>query len=180
MLRSCDHDLRSVVDPGGDKIGQEPSRLRGENSYTLDAVGKGFAACVELGRRAAGDDLRFFHGGNLREGEPAHDVAVGPFDAGDVGEEDEGVSLRADGAGGGHLVGVDVVIFAIETEGNGGDDGNGAHGPDSFEPTRIGGSDLADEAEVGISFFLAGAEDVAVSAGETDRGLAVRADSGDK
>ena len=95
MLVSCDHDLRSVVDPGGDEIGQEPGRLRGKNTYAFDAVSEGLAAGVEFGQHAAGDDLRFFHGGDLREGEPAHDVAVGAFDAGDVGEEDERVGLGA-------------------------------------------------------------------------------------
>ena len=58
----------------------------------------------------------FFHGGYLGQREPAHDVAIGAFDAGDVGEEDERVGLGADGAGGGHLVGVDVVVLAVEAE----------------------------------------------------------------
>ncbi len=122
----------------------------------------------------------FFQGGDLGEGEPAHDVAVRAFDAGDVGEEDEGVGLGADGAGGGHLVGIDVVVLAVEAECDRGDDGNSAHRPDGFEPAWVGCGDLADEAEVGVGLLLAGAEDVAVAAGEADRGLAMRAEGGDE
>ena len=79
------------------------------------------------------------------------------FDAGDVGEEDEGVGVGGDGAGGGHFVGVDVVVFAVEAEGDAADDGHGAHGPDGVEPFGIGGGDFADEAEVvlGVVFLRA-------------------------
>jgi hypothetical protein len=139
-----------------------------------------FTTGVQLGEHAAGDNLRLFHGGNLAECEPAHDVAVGTFDAGNVGEEDEGVGFGADGAGCGHLVCVDVVVLAIEAEGDGGDDGNRAHSPDGFEPFGVHGGNLAYEAEVGVGFFLAGAEDVAVAAGEANCGLSVRADGGDE
>ncbi len=173
MLISCDHDLRSVVDSCGDEIGQKPGRLRGKNSYSFDAVGEGFAAGVELGQHAPGNDLCLFQCGDLREGEPAHDVAVGSLHAGDVGEEDEGVGLGGDGAGGGHLVGVDVVVLAVEAESDGGDDGDGSHGPDGFEPSRVGCGDLPDEAEVRVGLLLASAEDVAISAGEADCSLAV-------
>ena len=89
-------------------------------------------------------------------------------------------ALRADGAGRGHLVGVDVVVLAVEAERDGGDDGDGAHLPDGFEPARVGGDDLADEAEVGGGVLFAGAEDVTVAAGEADGGLAVRAERGDE
>ena len=44
----------------------------------------------------------------------------------------------------------------------------------------IGGGDFTDEAEVGVGLLLARAKDVAVAAGETDGGLAVRADGGDE
>ena len=143
-------------------------------------MGEGVAAGVQFGEHAAGDDLRFFHGGNLGEGEPAHDVAVRAFDSGHVGEEDEGVGFGADGTRCGHFVGVDVVVLAVEAEGDGGDDGDGAHGPDGFEPLGVHGGDLAYEAEVGVGFFLARAEDVTVAAGEANGGLAVRADGCDE
>ncbi len=155
------------------RSGSNQAASAGENAYTLDAVIEGVAAGVELREHAARDDLRLFKLGDLRQGEPAHDVAVGAFDAGDVGEEDERVGLGADGAGGGHLVGVDIVVLAIEAEGDGGDDGNGAHGPDGFEPAGIGCGDLAYEAEVGGGFLFACAKDVAVAAGETDGRLTV-------
>src|ERR1700679_199010 len=180
MLSSCDHDLRSIVDPGRDEIRQEPGRLCGENAYTFDAVGEGFATGVELGEHSAGDDIGLFHGGNLRQGEPAHDVAVGTFDSGDIGEEDEGIGLGGDGAGGGHLVGVDVVVLAVEAEGDGRDDGDCAHGPDGFEPAWIGGGNLAYEAEVGVGFLFASAKDVTVASGEADSGLPMRTDGGDE
>ena len=122
----------------------------------------------------------FSSAGICSEGEPAHDVAVCALDSGDIGEEDEGVGLGANGAGGGHLIGVDVVVLAVEAEGDGGDDRDSAHGPDGFEPLGVHGGDLTDEAEVGIRFLLAGAEDVAVAAREADGGLTVRADSSDE
>ena len=101
--------------------------------------------------------------------------AVSTFDAGDVGEEDQRVGLGADGAGRGHLVGVDVVVLTVEAERDRGDDGHCAHLPDGFEPAWIGGGDLTDKAEVGYGLLLAGAEDMAIAAGEAD-GLTGRAD----
>ena len=89
-------------------------------------------------------------------------------------------ALQAHGAGGGHLVGVDVVVLAVEAERDAGDDGHGAHLPDGIEPARIGGSDFADEAEVGSGALFAGAKDEAVAAGKSDGGLAVRAERGDQ
>ncbi len=135
---------------------------------------------LSLGNMPPETTCCLFHGGDLCEGEPAHDVAVGSFDAGYVGEKDERVGLGADGAGGGHLVGVDVVVLAVEAERDRRDDGDGTHRPDGFEPARIGGGDLADEAEVGVGLLLAGAKDVAVAAGETDGGLAVGAEGCDE
>ena len=107
------------------------------------------------------------------------DLAICSFDAGDVGEEDERVRLGGDGAGGGHLVGVDVVVLAVEAECDGGDDGHGVHLPDGFEPQRVGGGDLADEAEVWHGLLLAGAEDVAVAAGEPHGRLSALRERGD-
>lgn len=143
-------------------------------------MSKSFPAGVQFGKHAAGDDLRLLHGGDLSECEPTHYIAIGAFDAGNVGEEDEGVGLGADGAGCGHLVGVDVVVLTVEAEGDGGDDGNCAHGPDGLEPLGIHGGDLAYEAEVRVGFFLASTEDVTVAAGEADCRLPVRADGGDE
>ena len=96
----------------------------------------------------------FLERGDLREREPAHDVAVGAFDAGDVGEEDEGVGLGGDGAGGGHLVGVDVVVLAVEAEGDGGDDGDRAHRPDRFEPAGSVAAISPTKPRSGSVFFL--------------------------
>ncbi len=87
---------------------------------------------------------------------------------GNVGEEDEGVGLGGNGAGGGHFVGVDVVVLAVKAEGDGTDDGDGSHGPDGVEPFGICGGDFADVAEIGHGLLLAGAEDMAVAAGEAD------------
>ncbi len=141
---------------------------------------QGIAAGVELGQHASGDDRGFFKFSGLRQREPAQNRAVGPFDAGNIGEEDERVGLGADGAGGGHLVGVDVVILAVEAEGDGRDDGDGTHLPDGFEPARVGRGNLADEAEVGVGLLFACAEDVAVAAREPHGGLADLAERGDE
>ncbi len=134
MLSSCDHDLRSVVDSCGAEVRQERCGLRRQDANTLYAVSKSLAAGIELGQHAAGDDLLFFDGGNLRQCEPAHHVAVCSFDAGNVGQKDKRVGLGGDGAGGCHLVGVDVVVLAVEAQRNGRDDGNRTHRPDGLEP----------------------------------------------
>ena len=162
------------------KSGRSGGGLGGQDAHALDAVGERFLAGVELGQHAAGDDRGLLECGDLREREPAHDGAVGAFDAGDVGEEDERVGLGGDGGGGGHLVGVDVVVLAVEAERDGGDDGDGAHGPDGVEPLGVGGGDLADEAEVVLGLLLARAEDVAVAAGEADGGDAELRECGDE
>ena len=177
---SCDHYLRTKVDAGCAEIGERGGGVGGQDADAFDAVEQGVAAGLELGEHASGDDRGFFEFGDLGEREPAHDFAVGALDAGDVGEEDEGVGVGADGAGGGHLVGVDVVVFAVEAEGDGGDDGDGAHLPDGVEPTWVGGGDLADEAEVGVGLFLTCAEDVAVASGEAHGGLADLSERGDE
>ena len=128
--------------------------LRRQNAYALDAMGEGFAAGVEFGQHAAGDDLLLFECRDLREREPAHDVAVGSFDARNVGEEDEGVGLGADGAGGGHLVGVDVVVLAVEAERDRRDDRDRAHGPDGFEPRGSVAAISPTKPRSGLVFFL--------------------------
>ena len=103
-----------------------------------------------------------------------------PLTPGTSVRKTKGVGVGGDGAGGGHLVGVDVVVFAVEAEGDGGDDGNSVHLPDSFKPFGVGGGDFADEAEVGGSLLLAGAEDMAVAAREAHGGDADLAERGDE
>src|SRR6202012_4601360 len=103
---------------------------------------QGFLAGVELGQHAAGDDGGPFERRDLCKREPSHDGAVRAFDTGDVGEEDESVGLGGDGGGGGHLVGVDVVVLAVEAERNGADDGNGPHLQVGVEPLGTGEGDL--------------------------------------
>ena len=162
------------------RSGREPAASAGKNSYALYAVQESFAAGAELGQHAAGDDGAFGHLGDLIDGEPSEDFAVRAFDAGNVGEEDERVGVAGDGAGGGHFVGVDVVVLAVEAESHGGEDGHAVQLPDGFEPARIAGGDLADKAEVGRGALFAGAEEQAVAAGEADGGLAERAERGDQ
>ncbi len=112
--------------------------------------------------------------------EPTHDKSVGAADSGHVGEEDERVGVAAHRAGSGHFVGIDIVVFAVEAKGHAGEHRDGAHLPDRFEPARIGGDDLADEAEIGRGALFAGAEDQSISAGKANGGLSMRAQRGDE
>src|SRR5580693_3144097 len=140
-------------------------------------MGEGVAARFEFGQHSAGDNLLLLHRGDLRQGKPAHDVAVRTFYSRYVGEEDERVGLGADSAGGGHFVGVDIVVLAVEAEGDGRDDGDGAHSPDGLEPTWICCGDFTYKAEVGCCLLFASTKDMAVATRESDCCLAVRSDS---
>ena len=102
--------------------------------------------------------------------EPSEYLAVGALDAGDVGEEDERIGAAGDGAGRGHFVGVDVVVFAVEAEGHGAEDGHAVQLPDGLDPAGIAGGDLAHVAEIGRGALLARTEEQAIAAGEADRG----------
>jgi len=136
-----------VVDARADEIGEYSCGLGGKNANALDAACERGLAGVELGQHASGDDGCGFERGELLLNESQRrDVAIGAFDAGDVGEEDEGIGTCGDGGGGSHFVGVDVVVLTVEAEGDGADDGDGFPLVQmASRPLGVGVGDFADE-----------------------------------
>ena len=124
------------------------------------------------------DDGALGHLGDLIDGEPSQHFAVCAFHAGHIGEEDESIGVAGDGAGSGHFIGVDVVVFAVEAESHRRDHGHAVQLPDGFDPARIAGCNLAHKAEIGRGALFARAKEQAIAAGETDRRLAQRAERG--
>ncbi len=51
------------------------------------------ATSIEFWQHSSRNNLLLFESRYLGESQPAHDVAVSAFDAGDIGEKDEGVGL---------------------------------------------------------------------------------------
>src|SRR5580698_10010648 len=147
MPVSCDHNLRSIVDSCGAEIGQQRCGLCRQNTYALDAVKQSIATCIQFGKHSAGDDIALFQIGDLSKSEPAHNIAICALYTGYIGHEDKCVSLCGDSARGGHLIGVDVVVFTVEAQRDGRDDRHCTHCPDCFKPTRISRSDLSDKAK---------------------------------
>ena len=88
--------------------------------------------------------------------------------------------MASDGAGRGHLVGVDVVVLAIKAERHRAEDGHAVRLPYGFDQARIAGSNFAHKAEVGRGAFFARAEAQPVSAGESYGRLTDRSQRGDQ
>src|ERR1700759_1841698 len=141
---------------------------------------KGFPAGAKLRQHTAADDCIPSEWGNLVDGEPAHHLAIRAAHAGNVGEKDQRVGMCGNRAGGGHLVRIDVVVLAVEAEGETGEHRHRTHLPDRFKPAWIGADDLANEAEVRSGALFARTKDEAIAAGEPDGRLAMRSQGSDE
>src|SRR5271165_1891444 len=77
--------------------------------------------------------------------------------------------MAGGGASGRHLIGINVVVFAVSPESERRENRNAALLPQRFDPAGLGKADFTDESEIISSHqFLAGAEGHAVSAAEAD------------
>src|SRR5580700_4128170 len=114
------------------------------------------SASLELGQHAAADDGCGNQGGDIFRVQPRDNFTVGAFYSGDVRKKNERVGMASDGAGGRHLVCIDVVIFAVGTQRHRRQNRNSPRAPDGLDPARLRITDFAHKTEVATrSLFLA-------------------------
>src|SRR5579863_6868185 len=86
-----------------------------------------------------------------------------------IGEENQRVGVAGHSAGRCHLIGIDVVVFAIRTESHGRQDRNSSRTPDGFDPARLGIADFSNKSQIAACIlFLARSESHAIGATETN------------
>lgn len=102
----------------------------------------------------------------LRSGKGREDFAVSAFNARYIGEKNEGIGLKPNGASDGHLVRVDIENFALAIGGDAGNDGQVSVSGEDVQEASVGADGFADLAKRRVEEFGFGEE--RVDAGETD------------
>src|SRR5208283_1207268 len=121
-------------------------------TYASDALLERSRAGLQLGQHASANGgllHHFLYGVHI---EPAHDGAFGVLHPGNIGEIHERVGATSHRAGGGHLVGVHVVVLAVKAQGEAGDNWDNSGAPQALDPLAIDRADLAHITEVGMLF----------------------------
>src|SRR6516225_87257 len=147
----------------------------GQYAHTRYALLERPSAGFELGQPASADGRLLHHFLNGIQIEPANDGAFGVLYSGNIGEIDERVGAAGYRAGRGHLVGIHVVVLAVEAQREAGDHRNNSGAPQALDPLAIHRADLAHVAKIGL-LLLSGAEDAQVAAADADGRLASVAD----
>src|SRR5208282_3539463 len=127
--------------------------MAADNVNFANAGFKGALGGFEFQNHAAGDyaglhELVELFAGNGRE----NFIAI--EDAGNIGEVNEMVSLYKLGAGRGHVIGIDVVEFAVGTEAEAWSNRNELLSPKRFEKTHIDAGEIAHIAEAAFDVVV--------------------------
>src|SRR5215472_12315770 len=155
----------------------------------LDAVVERLEAALDLGDHALGDDAAGDELARALVVEGRHHAAGLVMDAVDVGQQDELLGAQRFGDLAGDQVGVDVEGLAAVADADWRDDRDDGAAIERLEDHGIDRRDLADHADVellaggggvgGGHAQLAGADQLAVLAGQADRVAAVMVDQAD-
>ena len=124
---------------------------------------------------AAGDDTRACTRLSICSQEMA-EITFSPCkDAGNVRQIDEMVRADEFGAGGGHVIGIDVVEFAVGTLAEAGRNRQQIFAPERFEEGNLDAGKIADKTEAAFDIVVdqgSGGKAGGVRGGNADRGLA--------
>ena len=154
----------------------------------LCATAQSIDAAFHLRDHAAVDDALANQGVGLVGVERRDDLAVGPFDPGDIGQQDELLGVQGLGDLAGDGVGVDVVGLALFADPDGCDDRNEVAAVERLDHRWVHGAHLPDHADIHLVMLaavlgddgqLAGEDQIAVLARQPHCFAAVAADQGD-
>src|SRR6266852_6229175 len=148
-----------------------------QNSHAPHALFQGLSTGLQLGQHAAADDRTSGQVSVLLGAQPRNHGSLLVLHPSEVSQKDECIRVAGSGAGGSHLVGVDVVVFAVGAERQRTEDGNTSLLPDRFQPGRIDKTNLADKSQVAtFNVLLASAEALAICAAKADCGRSSQLD----
>src|SRR5260221_496276 len=188
--RALEGGVREVHIVGGGssdsllRVSQAPdlSHDSANDVHFADPAFEGAFGSFELENHAAGNDTRLHEALNLF---PSHgrETLVAVENAGNVGEIDQTLRTEVFGAGGGHVIGIDVVQLIVGPETEARSNGNEAFAPERFDEGIIEAGEIADETEAAFDFVVnhrLGAEAGGIGGGNTDGRRAFGGNGGGK
>lgn len=170
-----DGDFRSV--PGAQK---RVERRAANDADFRDAAFESAASGFEFENHAAGNDTGLNEAFDLFTSDGGENF-VAIEHARNIGEIDQTVGTQKFGAGGGHVVGVDVVQLVVGSDAEARSDREQVRTPEGFEKVSVQAGEIADETETAFDFIMNhrfGKEASGVGCADTDSGTAFGRDRG--
>jgi len=157
---------------------QGAGRSAADDADFADAAFDGTLRGFELENHAARNDAALDQAFNLLAGDDREN-SLPIENAGDVREIDQLISAEIFRAGGGHVVGVDVVQLIVRTQAEARGNGQKPFVPERFDEGRVQSGEIADEAQTAFDFVVhhgLGDETPSVRGRDADGGLPFRGD----